>query len=98
MFFRSFPSGAVIVIVCSFVWRSESILLYPNNTLFQVISSPPILISFLPPFYTRLRSSIGFLKYFRTRKSVFLEYIVREIRFRDFNISQARVESSVEEL
>ncbi|XP_012349154.1 uncharacterized protein LOC100864066 isoform X1 [Apis florea] len=32
--FRSLPLGA-IAIACSFVWRSESILLYPNNSLFQ---------------------------------------------------------------
>ncbi|XP_043789437.1 uncharacterized protein LOC122713247 isoform X2 [Apis laboriosa] len=37
-----FPLGAV-VIVCSFVWRSESILLYPNNSLFQL--EPTIMLA-----------------------------------------------------
>lgn len=84
--FRSFPLGAV-VIVCSFVWRSESILLYPNNTLFQVIFSPPILIPF-PVSYTPLYSprfnrifAFSRLKSFRTRRSVFSSII--EIRFRN---------------
>lgn len=83
--FRSFPLGAV-VIVCSFVWRSESILLYPNNTLFQVTFPPDFnsLSRFLHAFiFSTFNRIFAFsrLKSFRTRRSVFSSII--EIRFRN---------------
>lgn len=76
--FRSFPLGAV-VIVCSFVWRSESILLYPNNTLFQVTFPPDFnsLSRFLHAFiFSTVQSDFRVFpfKIFSYSKKCFFEY------------------------
>lgn len=89
--FRSFPLGAVVIV---FVWRSESILLYPNNSLFQVIFSldfNPFLLFTRCLLYSPIYS-IGFsrFKIFSYSNSVFR---VIEIRFRNL-ISEANQPNS----